>query len=111
MEKKEMLKITIEYIGELKLLIIKIIEILQSSEYKEGLKLIPEMTRGLEFVSIAVEDTKDIQVETISLIDMNKKLLDIVDALECGDNILVADLFEYELMPIIEEIEQKLKKI
>ncbi|AOR22918.1 hypothetical protein [Clostridium taeniosporum] len=107
MESKiEVLKTTSEYILQLEKDIIKVSKVLQGTEYKEGLKLINPITEGISWVAIAVENTREIHKEKILLDELNKKLKEIIQALENDDNILVADLFEYEILPIIKHIKE-----
>lgn len=102
--KIEMLKTASEYIEKLKKTILTIAQYLRGSQYEVGLNLIPSIADGLNWLSIIIENTKDIQKEEISLNELNDKLNEMLEALERGDNILLGDLFEYELFPIIEKI-------
>ncbi|MBN1057670.1 hypothetical protein FDC27_07115 [Clostridium botulinum] len=105
MEKKiEFLKVTSEYIIQLEKNIEEIVKILQGTEYKEGIKALNSVIEGINLVAIAVENTKELHKKEISLNKLNEKLNEIVQALENEDNILMADLFQYELLPIIENI-------
>ncbi|NFH79863.1 hypothetical protein FDA09_08615 [Clostridium botulinum] len=105
MEKKiEFLKVTSEYIIQLEKNIEEIVKILQGTEYKEGIKALNSIIEGINLVAIAVENTKELHKKEISLNKLNEKLNEIVQALENEDNILMADLFQYELLPIIENI-------
>ncbi|MBN1041188.1 hypothetical protein [Clostridium botulinum] len=105
MEKKiEFLKVTNEYIIQLEKNIEEIVKILQGTEYKEGIKALNSVIEGINWVAIAVENTKELHKKEISLNKLNEKLNEIVQALENEDNILMADLFQYELLPIIENI-------
>ncbi|NFH68699.1 hypothetical protein FDC35_01810 [Clostridium botulinum] len=105
MEKKiEFLKVTNEYIIQLEKNIEEIVKILQGTEYKEGIKALNSVIEGINLVAIAVENTKELHKKEISLNKLNEKLNEIVQALENEDNILMADLFQYELLPVIENI-------
>ncbi|SFC60920.1 hypothetical protein [Clostridium uliginosum] len=105
-DKIEALKMASEYIVNLKISILKTVEYLQSSEYEKGLNMLASIADGLNWLSIVIENTRDVQNGKISLSELNNKLSEIVEAIEDKDNVLVGDLFQYELLPIIEKAEQ-----
>ncbi|MBE6068673.1 MAG: hypothetical protein E7211_13410 [Clostridium lundense] len=109
-EKVEVLKTASDYIINLKAGIKKAAEYFQTGEEHKGCNLISPITEGLQWLGDAIRLTQDIQNEQISLEDMNEKLNEIVEALENEDFILIGDLFEYELLSIIENIEEKVNK-
>ncbi|MGY0375129.1 hypothetical protein [Clostridium sp. JNZ J1-5] len=107
-EKFEALKTASEYIGNLKLGIINSAEKFQTGDENIGLEAIPLIVDGIEWLTQVIELTKDIQKSEISLYELNEKLEEIVEAVENNDFILVGDLFQYELIPIIDDIEEKI---
>lgn len=111
MENKiEVLKTASEYIVNLKISISKTAECLKSIQYEKGMAMIEPITEGLIWLLMVVQNTRDVQKGEISIEEINEKLNEIVEAMQNEDDILVADLFEYELLPIIENIENVINK-
>ncbi|WP_055668129.1 hypothetical protein [Desnuesiella massiliensis] len=104
--KIELLKITSEYILSVKHSIEQIIEYLQSDKEAKGLSLIGDVANNLSLLFESIESTKDYQKEEVNLNELNEKLSEIVEAMENGDTILIGDLFQYELIPILDNIQK-----
>lgn len=68
------------------------------------IKFIDELNVSIEAINI----TKDIQKETIEASEINEILSSLVEALSNQDFILICDLFEYEVTPILEDWEKKI---
>ncbi|NFQ00882.1 hypothetical protein [Clostridium sporogenes] len=105
-DKIEILKTASEYILRLKDGILKTSEYMESGEYDKGFSLIYPIAKGLSWLIEVIEKTKDIQKEEIFLDELNDKLNEINNAIENEDNVLIGDLFQYELLPIMENIEE-----
>lgn len=105
-DKIELLKTTSEYILNLKYSIAQVIEYLQSDKEANGLSLIGDIANKLSLLFEAIESTKDYQKQEINLEELNEKLSEIVVAMENGDTILIGDLFKYELIPILDNIQK-----
>lgn len=110
-EKFEILKTVSEYIVNLINGIEKAVGYFQAGEDTKGCELISPIAEGIEWMSDALIITKDIHKQDINLQNMNEKLNEIVEALENGDFILIGDLFQYELIPIIEDIQKNINKV
>lgn len=110
-EKIEILKTVSEYVVNLIRGIEKAVEYFQAGEETKGCDLISPIAEGIQWMSDALIITKDIHTQDINLQIMNEKLNEIVEALENGDFILIGDLFQYELIPIIQDIEENVNKI
>ncbi|MBU5591088.1 hypothetical protein KQI89_04870 [Clostridium sp. MSJ-4] len=108
--KIELLKTTSEYILNLKYSIEQIIEYLQNDKEAKGLSLIGDVANNLSLLFEAIDSTKDYQKQEISIEELNEKLNEIVEAMENGDTILIGDLFQYELLPILDNIQEIIKK-
>lgn len=102
----ELLKTTSEYILTLKQSIEQIIEYLQSDNEIEGLALIGDVANNLSLLFEAIESTKDHQKQEIDLEELNEKLNEIVEAMENDDITLISDLFQYELIPMLDNIQK-----
>lgn len=107
-EKFEALKTASKYIGNLKMGIMSSADNFQSGEENKALESIPLIVDGIDWLTQVIQLTKDIQKSEISLEELNERLEEIVEAVENSDFILVGDLFQYELIPIIDDIEEKI---
>ena len=105
-DKVEALITASEYIVNLKISISKAAEDLYGVEYEKGIAMIEPISEGLNWLSSVIQNTRDLQKGEISIEELNEKLNDIVVAIGNEDNVLVADLFNYELLTIIENIEK-----
>ncbi|HEY8889402.1 MAG TPA: hypothetical protein VIM70_04050 [Clostridium sp.] len=110
-EQFETLQSVKEYVVNLINGIEKAVEYFQAGEDKKGCDLIPPITEGIQWMSEALMLTKDVHHQKIQLEVMNGKLKEIVEALENEDFILIGDLFQYELKPILEDIQMNINKV
>lgn len=110
-EKFETLKTVSEYMVNLLGGINKAVEYFQAGEDRKGYDLIPLIADGIQWISEALTVTKDIHKQDFNLQNINEKLIEIVEAMENGDYILIGDLFQYELTPILEDIQSNINKV
>lgn len=110
-EKFDTLKTISEYMVNLLNGIKKAVEYFQAGEERKGCDLIPSIADGIQWISQALTVTKDIHKQDLNLQDINEKLIEIVEAIENGDYILIGDLFQYELTPILENIQMNINNI
>lgn len=108
--KFDLLKEAIENIVNLKIEINEAIKYFQGGKENSGCNLIVSVVEGIQFLRDTLYITYDIQKKPISFKTMNEKLKDVVQAFENNDYILVGDLFQYEVLPIIENIGEKIKE-
>lgn len=106
----EVLKTADEYLEKLKKGIINIVEKIQAGNEMEGLGGIPAVADGIEWIIEAINSTKPVQKEIIEFDDINQFLNEIVEAIENEDYTLTGDLFNYEILPILERIHDNIKK-
>lgn len=109
-EKIDILVTASEYIKKLNSAIITLTEYFQSGDYSKGSALTVDIAEGLKWVLDVVILTKDIQKENIEIDEINEKLNEIVIAFENEDYILIGDLFQYEIYPLLEDIKEKINK-
>ena len=109
-DKIEVLNSVNEYLEILKNGISNMCELIQSGKEKEGINLIPQLADGIGWVIDAVRVTKDVQKKEIDITGLNDYIEESVEALENEDYILVGDLFNYEILPIIETIHGNIKE-
>lgn len=105
-EKIELLKTTDDYIINFKSQISKAADCFQSGEDEKGFNMVPSIAEGIGWIVKSLNITKDVLNQDISVDNLNEKLNEIVEAMENQDTILIGDLFQYELIPIVENIEQ-----
>lgn len=76
---------------------------LQVNKNDEGIKLLGKIIDGLDWLLNALRLTKTVQKNIISTIEIEEQIRVLLDALENGDIILVSDLLQYEIKPILEK--------
>ncbi|MEF9934208.1 hypothetical protein [Clostridium sp.] len=64
----------------------------------EFYRLMPQIIEGIEWVINAVGLTEDIHKESVEIEDINEVLNEIVEGLENGDSVLIADVLECEML-------------
>ncbi|EDS76706.1 conserved hypothetical protein [Clostridium botulinum C str. Eklund] len=110
-EKIEILLTANQYLTNLEGGIHQVVEAFQQEDENKGCSLIPLVADGIKWVVDVVNLTKDIQKEVIDISQIDEKLEEVVEAIENEDYILVGDLFEYEVLPIIEEVHKKIRNM
>ncbi|BDB02558.1 hypothetical protein [Clostridium botulinum] len=105
-EKIEALRTASEYILNLKNGIKTASENFQSGNEEEGSNLVSLIADGINWVTQVLELTKDVHKEEVNFDELNNKLEEIVEAIEFRDFILVGDLFQYEILPEVENMEE-----
>lgn len=99
-----------EYLVKLKDGIKKIVNYIQEGKEHEAIQIIPNAAEGIDWVIQAINLTKDAQKEEIAIDDINDHISEMVDAFENDDFILVGDLFEYEILPILDRVQKEVEK-
>lgn len=110
-EKIEALVTANEYLDNLKSGILQVVEAFQQEDEKRGCSLIPLVADGIKWITDVVNLTRDVQNEEINISQIDEKLEEVVEAIENEDYILVGDLFNYEVLPIIEKIHEQIRKL
>lgn len=109
-EKLEVLKTADSYLDNLIKGIEDISELIQAGKEFEAINKIPQIIDGIDYILKAIILTKDIHKESIDLGSLNEQLEQIIEAFENEDYILIGDLFNYELLPIMENIHEGIRK-
>ncbi|KYH34808.1 hypothetical protein CLTEP_12730 [Clostridium tepidiprofundi DSM 19306] len=107
----ETLNMVRDYIENLINGIQKAVVFFQSGEEKKGAELLVPIIDGIEWINEAIIVTKDVHKGKITLDGMNDMLKEIVEAFQNQDFVLIGDLFEYEIIPAIKEIENEIIEI
>ncbi len=76
----------------------------QSVQLNEGSNLLVGMIEGLNWV---IGAAANLQMQGINVEEINTKLNEIVKAFENEDYVLVGDLLEYEISPVMQELSDK----
>lgn len=106
-EKLEVLNTAKEYMINLNNAIIKSAEYLQNGDYFNGTNLIISITDGLEWIVQIITLRKDIYKKDMEVNNLVDNIKEVVEAFENEDYILIGDLLQYEISPIIEEYYDK----
>ncbi|CAI3628958.1 MULTISPECIES: hypothetical protein [Clostridium] len=110
MSENEILKSVNDYLYNLKEGIKSVSELIQSGKEYEAVNLIVKVSDGLEWINEALNCTKDYNLNNLNLNEINGFIGEICEALENEDFILVSDLFNYEIIPILEKLHDSIRK-
>lgn len=89
----------------------EIISLFRAGKETEALKSMKDVIDGLKWMHDAITRTQDVQLKKIEVFNMKSYLLEMVDALESMDYVLLCDLLEYEIIPILKNWEKDLSVI
>ncbi|MEY8763050.1 MULTISPECIES: hypothetical protein [Clostridium] len=108
-EKIDALKTADEYMYNLKRGIKSVVDKFQSGKENDALNLLPLVIDGLQWMAQIIVLTKDVQKREINLSKFNCKLKETVKAIENEDYVLISDIFDYEIIPILEDTHKVIK--
>lgn len=106
-EKIEVIQSIYEYIGKLVNGIGKMIDKFYEGSDKEGCEILSFASEGLEWTIKALELCED---EVNAKVELEKLILsfgEVVNGLENDDYLLVADIFSYEVIPLLNDIKKR----
>ncbi|SHH20654.1 hypothetical protein SAMN02744040_01216 [Tepidibacter thalassicus DSM 15285] len=106
-QKLEILKTIDEYLEKLIYDIKDTIEFFQNGNEGKGNEMVVEVIQALNDIIEGINITSDIQKEKIEISKINEYLMEMVYALENRDYVLIADLLEYEIIPVLENWKDK----
>lgn len=110
-EQIEALQSANDYLDKLKEGVEKLVDFINNNEINNAYEMIPAIAEGLDWIIKVITLTKESQKEEIVTSDINDHLDSIVEALENEDYILVGDLFNYEILPILNKIHEQINEI
>ena len=110
-EKFEALRTANEYIDNLKNGIENLVNKINSGEENNGVALIPQIADGLDWLINIIKLTSDVHNGAVSMGNANEILEQIIEALDNEDYVLLGDLFNYEFLPTLEDIQVSIRKI
>lgn len=107
-EQFEVLKTASDYIVKLEEGIKRAVEFFQNGEKEKGSEMVVYIVEGLQWITDAGRLTEEVQKDKIDCNQMLDKLNEIIEGFENEDYVLIGDLFEYEILPILGEWREKI---
>lgn len=114
-------QLMIETLEEMKNYIPKVLDAItgmvrnfQTDNEQDGIKVFDPFTEGIQWILEALSLTKDLQQELVMDIDIteiNNTLKEMLEGWENGDYILISDLLEYEIYPLLKKWYEELQKL
>lgn len=101
-EKREVLKSGYDYIEALYLGIKQVTEHFKEGQSMKGQSMLAQILEGLNWLVEVISLTKDIQVEVIDIEELIPMLSEIIEGLQNNDEVLINDILQYEIAPILE---------
>ena len=108
-EKIEVLQSADEYLYKLRNGILELVDLMQAEKEHQAILLIPEISDGIDWITKVIDLTSDIQKKQIEINHINEHLESIIEALENEDYILVSDIFNYEIIPILDKVHDEIR--
>lgn len=97
-DKIELLQTAYEYITRLEEGIEVCIECFQTGDFGKANRDLVLIIDGLDWLIRAITLTKEIQSKPIDLSSITTALPELLDGIENSDNILIADILQYEIL-------------
>jgi hypothetical protein len=92
-----------EYIPKMVIGCQSTVENLQGGNEAVALQLLPAIIEGFEWILQAISGLQDNgQLLDIELSNLSQHFQEMLNALEIGDYVLLADLLDYEIVPVME---------
>ncbi|HOA80097.1 MAG TPA: hypothetical protein PKK61_03410 [Defluviitaleaceae bacterium] len=107
-EKMELINMAVEYTGRLIEGINEAVDAFHEGMEGKALDLVVQIIDGLKWTMEAITVTLDVQRDPIDISEINDPFNEMAEALENIDYVLMADVLEYEVLPKVEEWNQKL---
>ena len=108
-EKIEALKTASEYILRLEDGIQVCANYFQKCEESKGYNMITPIAEGIDFVNEILILTREVQKEAIDFTDINTVFKEVIKSLEREDYILMGDLFQYEIKPLLQKLNKQIQ--
>ena len=106
--KRETLEMANEYMNNLFSGVKNSVELLYSGNESEGFSLIPSICEGIQWVTEVLALTKNEDLDLVNI--LYGKLEEIIESFENKDYILVADLLNYELLSVLQDIQSYIRE-
>lgn len=109
LKRKEYISTLNENVGDLKKDICNLIGLIEKDNEKEALSLLPSIIENLDFLLNLITSTKQDADDYIEKLNINGTLNNVIEALNNEDYFLVSDLFKYEVLFEIDNIQDEIK--
>ncbi|XJZ26946.1 hypothetical protein ACF5W4_16715 [Bacillota bacterium Lsc_1132] len=86
-----------------------ICELLQGAEETQALKLMPELFDGIFLIIKAMSQLESNDVTIMINESISDRLHELEEAMIIRDNVLICDILEYEIVPILQQWYEALK--
>lgn len=108
---KENVEFLNDYLPKIQNAIDELVDLFAKNQENNALDILPRIIEGLSWCVNSMSSLERVGVvENIEISNLNNFLYQIQKAMEIADYVLVSDLFEYEISPIIKVWSQKVKK-
>ncbi|HVJ50749.1 hypothetical protein [Desulfitobacterium sp.] len=110
-EQIEILRTADEYLDKLIKGTSEAAEYLYSGQENKGFQLVSLIADGIMWLIEVIEITSQVQKEEITTSDVMSKINEINEAIKIKDTVTVADLLEFEVVPILEQWQLSIQKL
>jgi hypothetical protein len=102
-EKIQALLTAHEYIEKVYIGVQQATESFRIGDDAEGNNTLTQIIDGFKWIIEVLTLTRDVQANPIDIDCIGNILSEIIEALENGDSVLIADMLQYEVIPILEK--------
>lgn len=110
-EKKEFLQTICEYIDKLIKGLLDVSQLIHEGSEMEASKNMINVFEGIDYIIKAVTLIDEMQEAKNHIEELNEQLSAIIEAFENEDYVLIGDLFEYELVPVVQNLKKEFENI
>lgn len=101
---REALTTANEYLFNLRNGVEETVTLFEQEQYSKACNMVASIADGIEYIEKIISLTKNVLIKELDNNKLNNILNDIVKAIENEDFVLVGDLLNYEILPILQEI-------
>lgn len=84
-------------------------ENIRGGKIEDGYQSVAVMTEGIEWLIGVITVNSEVLIEKIDVMKLNDIIREMIESIENGDNGLLGDLLEYEILEILTEWQSILK--
>ncbi|UNL84781.1 hypothetical protein [Priestia koreensis] len=100
-----------DYLPKITYFIDLLVDFLAKNQESEAFEILPQIIEGLSWSIKSMSSLERVgEIENIEIEKLNGFLNEIRGAMETNDYVLVSDLFEYEITPIVQQWIEMLKE-
>jgi hypothetical protein len=109
-EKIEALQTAYEYIPKLNDAIAQVTGLFTEKKATRAYHLLTQIIDGVQWVLEALDLTSEVQLEKIDTQQLKGILKEFIEGMENDDHILICDMLQYEMTPILQEWQTNIGK-